>query len=45
MLFLFAEGVPEDIDHAQAEEGIAGPCQITVIFLNLLEKHVGRYMQ
>lgn len=40
-LFLPAEGVVEDVEDAEEEEGIACPCEVTVVFLDFVEEHVG----
>ncbi len=39
--FFPAEGVVEDVEDAEEEEGIACPCEVTVVFLYFVEEHVG----
>ena len=40
-LFLPAEGVVEDVEDAEEEEGIARPGEVAVVFLYFVEEHVG----
>ena len=44
-VLFFAEGVVEDVEEAEEEKSVAGPCKVFVVFFDFFEEHIGGDVQ